>query len=575
MADTAALVVALSAQLTKFEKDMQKAGIMAERAVGDIENKFSKMNPKVSTSFMGNLFANIATKGLDAAVKAVTDLADRFVELQRVAGYADVSMQWLYGLQAAGAKAGAAVGSINEAVKSLAFSLDEMKRGGDNALKTLLDANPKFMKGVNRDTMDVAQTLQVVSNIIKELPNQVQRVDVVTKLGMPAEAVALLQQGGAAIKQMADEAARAAPDLAALAAQSKLFGDIWDTISNQLQKGALTGFFIYLNYLASTYRMLLEGILPVISTINTAAGQMIETGIAKLKNAEKTIADAQAGNTTFADRWGALDEKKKSGGGSAVDPFARKAAAAPAAQRDEFARANDQINKHIELMKADTATMFLNVGEQERARTEATLMEAARRKHNVAIGETLVLTEEETRKIKEQGEASRQAALEQAKATQQLQRINQAYDTLGSAVSTAFADAIIEGKKLNEVLSSLLKTLARAAINSTITGLFNSFKPGAFAGGTDYAPGGLAMVGERGPELVNLPRGSQVIPNDVLRGGMSGGGSITYAPAIDARGASVEAVARLAQIIEQDRAMFASRTVATIQQARRGRVPGL
>jgi hypothetical protein len=85
----------------------------------------------------------------------------------------------------------------------------------------------------------------------------------------------------------------------------------------------------------------------------------------------------------------------------------------------------------------------------------------------------------------------------------------------------------------------------------------------------------MALVGERGPELVNLPRGSQVIPNDVLRGGMSGGGSITYAPAIDARGASVEAVARLAQIIEQDRAMFASRTVATIQQARRGRVPGV
>ena len=48
MADTAALVVALSAQLTKFEKDMQKAGIMAERAVGDIENKFSKMNPQIN-----------------------------------------------------------------------------------------------------------------------------------------------------------------------------------------------------------------------------------------------------------------------------------------------------------------------------------------------------------------------------------------------------------------------------------------------------------------------------------------------------------------------------------------------
>ncbi|MDR9781587.1 phage tail length tape measure family protein [Rhizobium redzepovicii] len=35
-------------------------------------------------------------------------------------------------------------------------------------------------------------------------------------------------------------------------------------------------------------------------------------------------------------------------------------------------------------------------------------------------------------------------------------------------------------------------------------------KPGLFADGTNYAPGGLAVVGERGPELVNLPQGSQV-----------------------------------------------------------------
>lgn len=39
-----------------------------------------------------------------------------------------------------------------------------------------------------------------------------------------------------------------------------------------------------------------------------------------------------------------------------------------------------------------------------------------------------------------------------------------------------------------------------------------------FATGTNFAPGGLSLVGERGPELVNLPRGSQVIPNHELRG---------------------------------------------------------
>lgn len=37
-----------------------------------------------------------------------------------------------------------------------------------------------------------------------------------------------------------------------------------------------------------------------------------------------------------------------------------------------------------------------------------------------------------------------------------------------------------------------------------------SFGLPGFATGTNYAPGGMAWVGERGPEIVNLPRGSQV-----------------------------------------------------------------
>lgn len=46
---------------------------------------------------------------------------------------------------------------------------------------------------------------------------------------------------------------------------------------------------------------------------------------------------------------------------------------------------------------------------------------------------------------------------------------------------------------------------------------------GLFADGTDYAPGGLSVVGERGPELVNLPEGARVFSNhksmDMMRGG--------------------------------------------------------
>ena len=43
-----------------------------------------------------------------------------------------------------------------------------------------------------------------------------------------------------------------------------------------------------------------------------------------------------------------------------------------------------------------------------------------------------------------------------------------------------------------------------------------------FAGGVRNFEGGMAVVGERGPELVQLPRGSDVIPNDQLPNSFSG-----------------------------------------------------
>lgn len=49
-------------------------------------------------------------------------------------------------------------------------------------------------------------------------------------------------------------------------------------------------------------------------------------------------------------------------------------------------------------------------------------------------------------------------------------------------------------------------------------------KPNGLALGTGFASGGLTMVGEQGPELVNMPRGSQVLPNNALKG-IGGGGT--------------------------------------------------
>jgi phage-related protein len=99
-----------------------------------------------------------------------------------------------------------------------------------------------------------------------------------------------------------------------------------------------------------------------------------------------------------------------------------------------------------------------------------------------------------------------------------------------SSMESAFVGAVTGAMKfkdaLRQVLSTLAQVFAKRAFNSLFGRLFGSI-PG-FAVGTSYAPGGLAMVGERGPELVDLPRGSRVFTNsksqEMLRDAGGGGG---------------------------------------------------
>ena len=98
------------------------------------------------------------------------------------------------------------------------------------------------------------------------------------------------------------------------------------------------------------------------------------------------------------------------------------------------------------------------------------------------------------------------------------------------------------------------------------------WKPGQNALGTDNWRGGWSWVGERGPELVNLPRGAQVIPNHKLGGMGGGGGGFTYAPNIDARGASLEAVQELKQTMERDARSFDAKVRRAVGEGKMGRM---
>lgn len=80
---------------------------------------------------------------------------------------------------------------------------------------------------------------------------------------------------------------------------------------------------------------------------------------------------------------------------------------------------------------------------------------------------------------------------------------------------TAIASAMASAAALQSIATLGAADVAGAAgLTSTIT-LAQGYAMAA--NGTDFAPGGSTIVGERGPELVNLPRGSEVIPNHALQ----------------------------------------------------------
>ncbi|WP_315759303.1 hypothetical protein [Bradyrhizobium sp. SZCCHNRI2007] len=225
--------------------------------------------------------------------------------------------------------------------------------------------------------------------------------------------------------------------------------------------------------------------------------------------------------------------------------------------RDQFDTSVDQVTKRTATLKADTAAVFQNNAAQAQFRAEFQELTAIMRDNGEVTQEQIdkyealrgsmsaqealtaagiTLTKEHSAAFLSSSQSIAQATAAYDAAAEKLRNINSASSQIGSALSTAFADAVLEGKKLDDVLSSLLKTLAKQGINSLVGSIFNAPASGGlspfasvlsaiipkFADGTDSAPGGLALVGERGPELVNLPRGAQVYPNAVTKQMTSG-----------------------------------------------------
>lgn len=178
----------------------------------------------------------------------------------------------------------------------------------------------------------------------------------------------------------------------------------------------------------------------------------------------------------------------------------------------------------------------------------------------------------------------------------EMQRIREFQESFNRDLSAGLADAVVYGEDLGDVLENSLKRAAAALIES---GLMELMNPGSQGGGDfrafmqagssifsglGFADGGappvgkFSVVGERGPELF-MPRvPGVIIPNHALMGGGGNGAggamTVTFAPTINAPGATAETVQMIRRELQNAAPMIvnAARN-ATIRDLNRARLP--
>lgn len=190
---------------------------------------------------------------------------------------------------------------------------------------------------------------------------------------------------------------------------------------------------------------------------------------------------------------------------------------------------------------AETAAVGLSYQEGEKRKISLELEQAALAKlrdEAIKKGETdlsgIQISEDQRQKIDAISEAYANQAEELRKVQEQHEKVEQASNEFYEATKGGLIGAITGANSLGEALDGILMKLEEMLLNSAFDALFQpasgSSSGGTFgnifssignfltgyASGTNFAPGGLAVVGEKGPEIVDLPRGSKVIPNHAI-----------------------------------------------------------
>jgi hypothetical protein len=537
MADTAALVVALSAQLTKFEKDMKQATDIADRSVSEIEDKFVKLNIKVpGIEELVSGFKKLASvAGIGLLIKEIHDLTDEVAKLADTAERVGITTEELQKLRYAIVSTGGSVEIADRFLDQFANRMAEAAKGtGElyNFLRVNNIAASEFVK------LPLVEQIGKYADLVKNTGNQQQRLNEAFLVGgrqAGPQLVALLQQGGEAIKGLGEEAAKAGVIINDdIIARAKELHKEFELL--KLQTGAAGSVIA-----VETWELLKN----VINGVGDAIKFVIDN-IQTLSNLKKFLLGEDTLHVNVP------SPVRDTGGDDTTRQFNE--------QDDAFKKLIQSQEKRIQLLGAERDAIGLTVGAAAAMKTQIELENQAKEKN-------IPLTTDRIAKITEEAQKTGQAAQrldDYQKAWRGLndalqfggdQMINilegisnktltatQAMNNLTKAIVHALLQAVLLGSgPLGNILGfaskaaggtggligSLFSTGGSSA--AALSGSGNAGWTAPLSAGTflqhggGVRRGGAYIVGEGGPELFVPSSGGQIVPGQLTRGG--GGGT--------------------------------------------------
>jgi hypothetical protein len=555
MADTPQLIVAISARLDQFEKQLKEAGLIAEREIKNIETKTSQIA-------IGSAIGVGAVELIKAAFKEIAaeieKAVNQMLSLGAAARKTGLDFETIQRIGGAARQAGIGDADMFKGLDAAAAKMDEMNRH-TTRLSEFLDQNNIKYKEQNGLVVDVNKGLELAATLMGRAGSEFEKIEIARMFGLTEQWVSVLGDGVAKFREMKGAAANVNSDIQAMVAHMTAIRNLSNTLS-ALFAGWGTSIVTSVLPALDTVFSLIAQISQALARV--AAGGVMEGMATTLSNEMGRISAAIKSARVEAERLSVTVNKPGVSGNNWSRPIEEGFSS--------LQRFDDQLSRHIGLLQAEAAAVGKTVGEREALRATALLEEAARR-------DGLTVEQALTAERQKQIELAKQAAQQNAVTAANFNQLTSASRELGSALSNAFADAVLEGKKLNDVFKDLTKTLARAAINrafgmlfdpaaggggSAFMKLFGRQAGGPVSGGTPY------LVGERGPELFVPNSGGMVLPNSVTKGGLGGN---TFAPItnIDARGSTMSEQAFRAIIAENNRRL--ARDIARAAPARQSR----